>query len=129
MSVTTTKFRADFPEFSSTAAYPEALVTFYLTLGAKLMSVDRWADIIDEGLELFVAHNLALERPAQKTAAAGGVPGGASGPVSSKTIDKVSVSYDTSAAMEPGAGHWNLTIYGQRYIRLARMVGSGGLQL
>lgn len=129
MSVTTSKFRTDFPEFSNTTAYPEALVSFYLTLGAKLMSVDRWADIIDEGLELFVAHNLALERPAQKTAAAGGVPGIASGPVSSKTVDKVSVSYDTSAAMEADAGHWNLTIYGQRYIRLARMVGSGGIQL
>jgi hypothetical protein len=53
----------------------------------------------------------------------------ASGIVSSKSVDKVSVSYDTSGAMEAGAGHWNLTTYGTRYIRLVKLVGAGPLQI
>ena len=41
----------------------------------------------------------------------------------------MNISYDTTAAMEPDAGHWNLTIYGVRYVRLVNMVGAGGMQL
>ena len=36
-------------------------------------------------------------------------------------------SYDTATASEEGAGFWNLTVYGQEYIRQARMVGAGPL--
>jgi hypothetical protein len=52
----------------------------------------------------------------------------AAGMVARKTVDKVSVTYDTASAMEEDAGHWNLTVYGTRFIRLARMVGTGGMQ-
>lgn len=121
--------RTDFPEFADTAAYPDSGVNFWLALGVKLLNVDRWADLLDTGLELFAAHNLVLERQASKAAAFGGVPGVGSGPVSGKTVDKVTINYDTAAAMEPDAGHWNLTNYGSRFIRLARMAGAGGIQL
>lgn len=122
-------FRADFPEFGDTTAFPNSGVTYWLTLGGKLLNASRWDDLLDTGLELFIAHNLVLERQAQKAAAFGGVPGVSTGPTSGKTVDKVTVSYDTSAAMEPDAGHWNLTIFGTRFIALARMVGAGGMQL
>lgn len=126
--MTPAAFRTAFPEFASETAYPDSLVTFWLTVAGKMVSATRWGDLLDQGIQLFTAHNLVLERQAAKSAATGAVPGGASGPVNSKTVDKVSVSYDTAAAMEPNAGHWNLTTYGQRYIRLANMFGSGGLQ-
>lgn len=121
-------FREDFPAFSNNGFYPDDQVTYWLNLGGKLLPADRWDDLLDDGLQLFVAHNLVLERGAQAAAANGAPPGQATGMVAGKTVDKVSVSYDTSAAMELEAGHWNLTIYGQRFIRLARMVGAGGVQ-
>jgi hypothetical protein len=120
--------RADFPEFADVAAYPNATVNFWLALGGKLLDAERWADLLDAGLELFVAHNLVLERQAVASAATGAPPGVSTGMVAAKAVDKVSVNYDTSSAMELDAGHWNLTIYGQRYVRLMRMVGAGPLQ-
>lgn len=121
-------FRNDFPEFSNAAAYPDGQVTFWLLLAGKLLNPSRLFDLLDLATELFVAHNLVLERQAQKAAAAGGVPGASSGPMTGKTVDKVSATYDSASAMEADAGHWNLTVFGTRYIQLIRMAGSGGMQ-
>ncbi|MFG1260034.1 DUF4054 domain-containing protein [Xanthobacter flavus] len=129
MTVTATSFRTDFPEFASTGAYPDAMVSFWLGLAGKLLDPTRWGDLLDFGTELFIAHNLALAARDQKAATAGGIPGSGGGLVVSKAVDKVSVSYDTALAGVEGAGNWNLTTYGTRYIQLARMVGAGGVQL
>lgn len=118
-------FQQNFPAFE---AVDQGDVTYWLTLGGKLLNTERWADLLDDGLQLFAAHNLALEIPANLAGAMGGAPGVSSGPTASKTVDKVSVSYDTTAGIETDAGHWNLTNYGKRLIRLARMVGAGGMQ-
>ena len=48
--------------------------------------------------------------------------------MSAKSVDKVSVSYDTQASVSPDAGHWNLTIYGQRMWTLIQMFGAGPVQ-
>jgi len=122
-------FRADLPEFASTVTYPDAQVNFYLGLGQKLLPADRWDDLLDYGLELFVAHNLVLSAQNVRAATSGGMPGVSIGVTSGKTVDKVSVTYDTQAAMLPDAGHWALTTYGIRFLQLARMVGAGGIQL
>lgn len=122
-------FRADFPEFADEATFPDSTVTYWLTLAGKLLNIERWADLLDNGLELFVAHNIVLERQAAASAATGATPGITTGAVSAKGVDKVTVSYDTSAGMDLEAGHWNLTHYGARFIRLARMIGTGGIQL
>lgn len=119
------QFRADFPEFTSTTLYPDSSVNFWLRLGTKLLRPERWQDILDEGLELFAAHNLALER----AAATGNAPGMNSGVVQQKQVDKLSISYDSSAGLIPGAGHWNLTTYGTRFLWLMNMVGMGPTQL
>lgn len=129
MAVTVASFRADFPEFTSNTAYPDATVAFWLGLAGKMLSADRWGDLTDYGIELFVAHNITLAARDLKTADAGGFGGSGAGVTSSKTVDKVSVSYDTAAATIEGAGNWNLTTYGTRYIQLARLVGAGGVQL
>lgn len=129
MTVTASSFYADFPEFADVEAYPESTVSFWLALAVKLLDPCRWGDLLDVGTELFVAHNLTLDARNRKAASAGGIPGASSGVMSSKTVDKVSVSYDTAIAGVEGAGHWNLTTYGTRYIQLARMVGAGGVQL
>lgn len=129
MTVTAASFRADFPEFASLVSFPDAQVSFWIALAGKLHAADRWGDLLDYGIELFVAHNLSIAARDAKAAATGGVGGGASGLLSAKAVDKVSASYDTGAVTIANAGNWNLTTYGTRYIQLAGMIGAGGVQL
>lgn len=85
--------------------------------------------LIDIGVELFVAHNLALEVQSADAAALNAVPGTVGGPIVARAANGISVNYDGSGAIEKDAGHWNLTTYGRRFIGLARMVGTVPLQI
>jgi len=127
--VTPPLFRSNYPEFSSTDRFPNSGVQYWLDTAYSFLNASRWGKQLDIGVSLYVAHNLSLEARAQAEAANGGVPGGQVGPVSSKSIDKVSVGYDTGAGTETGAGHWNSTIYGTRFFRLVKMFGSGPIQV
>lgn len=127
MAITVAQFRIDYPEFTDTVTYPNSGVTYWLTLAYQLLNPDRWGAQIDTAAELFVAHNLALEARAQAEATNGVIPGTTTGPISSKSVDKVSVSFDVGSGIQPDAGHWNLTVYGTRFIRLVRMFGAGPL--
>ena len=86
MTVTPSSFRVDYPEFADTTAYPDSGVAYWITVAGLLLNPRRWQDMLDVATELFVAHNLVLERQAQKSAAAGAVPGVSTGAVSSKTV-------------------------------------------
>lgn len=127
MTVTVASFRAAFPPFTI-AAFPTAEVQFWLDLGANLLSAERWGNVYDFGLQLFVAHNLSLGAMAL-LGGASGAPGAVTGPVTSASVDKVSYSRNPGAAMDPKNGHWNLTTYGLRWIRLAQMFGAGPIQV
>jgi hypothetical protein len=129
MDITVANFRSSFPEFADAIKYPDSLIQFWLDVAVKLTNADRWGDLTYMGSFLFSAHNLVLERQAMNTAAVGGVPGQSSGLLSSKSVDKVAAGYDTVTGAEKDAGHWNLTIYGKRYYRLAMMFGSGPVQV
>lgn len=128
MTVTIQGFREAFPAFSNTATYPNPEVQFWLELGQKLLNAERWGDVYDYGLQLFMAHNLSLEYQATM-GGAGQAPGQVIGPTTSASVDKVSYSRDPGAAMDPANGHWNLTTYGLRYIRLVNMFGAGPIQV
>lgn len=124
------QFRTNFPEFADAAKFPAGPIAFWSGLGEKLISSDRFGSAYGEAVALFTAHNLVLAIGNARTAAGGGIPGrGAGGAVSSKSVGSVSVSYDTASSMEDGAGHWNLTTYGQQYVSMARLFGHGGYQL
>jgi hypothetical protein len=127
---TESEFREHFPEFKSPTKYTSEQVTYWLGI-ADMMLVNplRWATMRNNGIELFTAHNLVLEYQAQKASASGAVPGIQTGAVSGKTIGPVSVSYDSAAGLELNGGHWNLTNYGTRFLRLARMIGAGPVQV
>lgn len=129
MTVTASSFREHFTAFASETDFPTPLVEYWLAIAVKLVNADRWGDLTDMGVELFAAHNLVLDRRANEEGAAGGSPGMSTGVASSKSVDKVSVSYDTSTGVEEGAGHWNLTIYGTRFVRFSRMMGAGPVQV
>lgn len=128
--ITVADFRTNFPEFANSTKYPNAQIQFYLDLGLKLLTSERWvvSELQDYALQLFVAHQITLAAQRARAAATGGAPGVA-GVVASKAVDKVSVSYDTAASLVKDAGHWNLTSYGLQFIDLVRTIGSGGIQL
>ena len=123
-----TQFRLDFPEFADSIQYPDSLIAFWLGVAASLVNASRWMELTNLGLELVTAHHLVLSARDELATATGGVPGELKGPTSSKSVDKVSISYDTSAATLSDAGMWNLTSYGVRFLGLARMMGAGGYQ-
>lgn len=129
MAVTAASLRANFTEFINTDVYPDADVNFWLATAALLINAGRWGNMLDMGTQLFVAHNLVLEAKAKATAANGAPPGVSDGPIAAKSIDKVSVNYASAEALEENAGHWNLTIFGTRFIKLARMCGMGPIQV
>jgi hypothetical protein len=129
VTLTSSQFRSDFPEFANTTVYPDSLVQMWLTVAASLVNGARWMELTNIGLELVTAHHLALSMRDQTAASVGGVPGLMTGPTSAKSVDKVSTSYDTGAATLDNAGFWALSSYGIRFLTLARMIGAGGLQL
>ncbi|NML34943.1 DUF4054 domain-containing protein [Paraburkholderia sp. G-4-1-8] len=127
--MTPSQLRSDFPEFADVTIYPDSLVNMWLTVANSLVNPIRWAELTDLGIELAACHHLAISAKDQLAASVGGVPGEVKGPTASKSVDKVSVSYDTSAVTLTDAGFWNMTSYGTRFLGLARMFGAGGLQI
>lgn len=122
-------FRAAFPEFADTAKYPATQLDFWSALATAQVNVCRWGAQAPLGVFLYVAHELTLAGQNLGAAAFGGTPGGSSGPINSKTVGSVSVSYDTQQVAEKDAGWWNSTSYGRQFIRLARIFGSGVVQI
>lgn len=120
-----TDFVTLYPEFANSTTYPTATIQQWLTVAYAQLNGERWAAMLDLGAGLFTAHMVAVSAMNTAAAAKGAVPGQSSGPVASKSVGAVSVSYDTGAALMDKAGHWNLTNYGTRFLQLSRMVGSG----
>jgi hypothetical protein len=132
-----TQFVTDFPEFAVSATYPQSAFNFYQNF-ATIMLTAVWGQpatsgqpntLYDIGMEMFIAHNLALEAMNQKAAATGGIPGLSTGIASSEGAGPVNISYDTTSAIELDAGHWNLTTYGTRFVQMARMLGSAPMYI
>lgn len=130
MTVTVASFRDRFKQFADPSIYDGDDITFYLGLGVAFQNPDRWDPLtIDYGTCLFVAHNLVLDARANATANAGGIPGTVEGVRTQKSVDKVAVGYDVNSVIAEGAGWWNMTTYGIRFIQLTRMYGAGGAQV
>lgn len=126
---TVDKFREDFPQFGNAVTFPNAQIQFRLNQADQLLDENNFGEVFPYLAELFVAHYMALQAADNRAAAIGGGGGANSGVVSSKSVDKVSVSYDSSATMNPDAGFWNNTRYGAEFWQLIQMFGMGGRQL
>ncbi|MGJ0580343.1 DUF4054 domain-containing protein [Xenorhabdus bovienii] len=127
---TVKQFRADFPEFSDNTRYPEAAIHFYLGQADTVLDQDRHGDQFIYLAELFTAHYVELKGKAIASAAVSGSVNTAGGGVmTSKSVDKVSVGYDTSGIINPEAGFWNNTAYGREFYWWWSMFGAGGRQL
>lgn len=126
MTVTAASFRQHWPEFTSTTDYPDPQVNFWISLAGKMLFEDVWGEVLDNGIELFVAHHLVMWK---RSATGGSIPGNVTGVVSGKSVGPVSVSYDVGSVSFTDAGHWNASTYGQQIWFLIQMFGAGGLQL
>ncbi|QIE96400.1 DUF4054 domain-containing protein [Pantoea stewartii] len=124
------QFRNDFPEFANEARYPPASINFYLGQADSLLNQDVMGDQFVYLVELFTAHYTELRGRALAAAAAGGGVNTAGGGVmTSKSVDKVSASYDVSGIIDADAGFWNNTAYGREFYYWWSMFGMGGRQL
>jgi Protein of unknown function (DUF4054) len=123
------QFRQDFREFADTAAYPDSDICFWMGVASLFLNRSRWCDALAIGAELYVAHSLVIEKQALDTSKVGGWPGMSKGVINSESPGAVTVSYDTAVTTEETAGHWGLTVYGNRFLRMARMFGIGPIQV
>lgn len=129
MSLTPANVRQLYRQFNDAGVYDDFVIDTYLNMAVSMLSVSRWGGQLDQATGLYVAHYLTLKTRDDLTAMAGGIPGAVSGPQSSKSVDKVSVSYDTKAVTAEHGGFWNLTVYGVRLYQMAMMFGAGGIQV
>lgn len=129
MAVTPSSFRQQFTAFASSSVYPDGMINAWLAIGVQFVNADRWGELTDFGVSLWLAHNLVIQKRMNDQAAAGMTPGSNPGIVVSKTVDGASISYDVSAVTEQGAGHWNSTSFGTQFYRYMRMFGAGGIQI
>lgn len=133
------RFRTDLPEFADPVTYTVTTINYWLTVSQLLNNPCAWGTLLPTGIEMLAAHFITEEAQALKvaTASGGALPGiaGASGPISSKAVDRVNVAYAVQAALETGpagsggAGSYNGTIYGRRWWHFSQLVGAGAIQL
>lgn len=109
-------FRQDYPEFADVTAYPDNTVQRWIDLAVSRLKPEFWQDTLEQGIGLFVAHNLLASKP--KT---GQPPTGLLTSVSFN--GSLTHSYDFSMIAIKNKGFWNLTVYGQQFAYLSDMVG------
>ena len=129
MTTTAASLRALFPEFASTATFPDAAINAWLAVAVGFVNADRWGANTDFGVALWTAHQLAIGRRNAVTAGNGGAPGTSLGVLTSKSAGGVSAGYDFSSVSEKDAGFWNQTSYGIQFYRLSQQFGMGPLQV
>lgn len=126
---TPTQFRADFPQFANTTIFPESQIQFRLDLADMQLDQNRLGRLFPYLVALFVAHYLTLYAADNRSARVGGAGGSNSGVLTSKSVDKVSMGYDTASTLNPNAGFWNNSRYGSEFYQMICMFGVGGRQL
>jgi hypothetical protein len=129
MAVTVASFRTTFPEFADVELFPDATITFWMSVATQLVNPARWKNMTDTGIMLLLAHYCVFAAREADAAATGAIPGESRGVISGKTVDSVSYSVDTSAVTGAAKGDLALTSYGLRFSRLQNLFGIGGLQL
>lgn len=126
---TVTAFRLMLPEFSDSVKYTDPLVQMWMNVATKLVNAERWGDLTEFGVNLLTAHYVVLAVRTHEQAAGGKTPGQVTGVLTSKSADGLSASYDVSSMTIKDAGDYNLTTYGIRFAKLARMMGAGPLHV
>ena len=131
-SFTKEQFLAIFPQF--TDKVPDSVLNFYLSLALNSLSYSRWGDSWEMGITLFIAHYLTLylmstagldeNSPIQQVVS----KSLAAGLTASKSAGSLSKSYDYGSINDDfaGWGTWKLSLYGQQFATMAKLIGKGG---
>lgn len=127
--ITVEGFRSQFNAFADPGVYDEAAINLYIGVAYSMLNGGRWGGTLDYGASLFVAHHMVLTARDNATVDAGGLPGDVVGVKTAKSVDKVSSSHDAQSVSLTDGEFWNMTSYGIRFLRLARMMGTGGVQV
>ncbi|GJL36006.1 hypothetical protein TUM17576_28260 [Enterobacter hormaechei] len=123
------QFRTDYPEFANETRYPDAIINRGLRKADAILDQNIQGSQFVELAELCTAHYAELGGKTLAAAAAGGVNTSSRGVLTSKSVDKVSASYDVSGVVDPDAGFWNSTGSGSEFFWWWSMYGAGGRQL
>ena len=123
------QFRIDFPEFADITKYPTSMLNFWAGMGDTLLNISRWGDRRPYGMSLFVAHNIVLAAKNSAAGAVGADPGSEGGMVSGESAGPISHNFDTSSVALEDAGEYNATSYGRMFLKLSRIVGTGGIHV
>ena len=120
-------FRSRNPAFTA-SLYPDSQVEARLVLASKFFSLEGFPDedLLRHVVALYVAHYLTIGGSTEANAMGGGAN---PNPFASKSVDGVSVSYDTSSAIETNAGFWNATAFGRELWQLMKIFGAGARQI
>jgi hypothetical protein len=118
MAVTPADFKERFPEFDSVS---DTRVQLFLDDAALELDEGRWGDLYDKGLSYLTAHLLYIGEQSSAGQGEGG------GPLSTKAVGDVSLSFGSYLTTDNKAAVFNATSYGQEYYRLMMMVGMGAV--
>lgn len=130
MPFTLDDFRAAFPEFGDSSAYPDAMIAAWKAVAERTVAnEDRWGELLDFGRQLALAHYLVQARQNVAASFSDKAPGSPQQVAASKTVGSVSVTFDPASTATEDGGHWNATSYGRQFLDLRRLFGAGGLQL
>lgn len=127
MTVTATSFRLNHEEFADDQVYPDTLINQYITLSRLFINPAVWGDATDYGTELWVAHNVAIAGEKIRTGDLFGV----TGIHTSEHVGEVGFSSDPKLIFGglDDAGFYARSSFGLQFWQLAKMFGSGGLQV
>ena len=126
---TVADFLKRFPQFKN-AAITEEQIQDFIDLANTMISYDLYQEAWYSAMSFAVAHFITLnlmvydENPDTLLSKAKQ----SLGILTSKSVDGVSASYDTSYLDSLKSwGTWNLTLYGQQFAMLARFMGKAGM--
>ena len=125
-------FLTMYPQFKDV---PEVVRKAWLKMAMNCLQYDRWNDLWEMGMGLYIAHFLTLYLQSS-------TPEGAStqqiinaglsrGIATSKSVADMSVGYDFGpvASESAGWGTFSQTVYGQQFVQLAKVAAMGGMTI
>lgn len=132
-------FLAMYPQYEADTEenylVPTIIIQMFIDLANAVVKQTRYKSYWKICMGLFVAHftNLWLQGTANPGSSAAQVieAGKAQGLVTSESVGDVSVSVDYNAIAGDlnGWAAWKLTVYGQQFATIGKMVGMGGMMV
>lgn len=119
--MTPAEFKLIFPTFEGEA---DVRVQYALDSAAPFLDASRWDDLYTQGLANYAAHTLTMTAVA--AVAVSGVVG-VSDTANMKKVGDVSIGRSDALLEKQAKNPLYRTLYGQEYLRLARLVGMGAV--